>query len=93
MRITSVRVLITGRVQGVWFRGWTEQQATRLNLSGWVKNRADGSVEALFSGQPENVDQMLDLCWQGPPMAVVSNVMITPSTPPERAVFQVLRHK
>ena len=50
----TVRVRISGRVQGVWYRGWTVDEARRLGLSGWVRNRRDGSVEAVFSG-PEHV--------------------------------------
>ena len=69
-----VRVRIEGRVQGVWFRGWTRQQAEALGIDGWVRNNADGSVEAVFSGRADDVDDMLKLCWQGPPLARVDTV-------------------
>jgi len=75
----TVRVLIAGRVQGVWFRAWTVEQAMRLKLDGWVRNKRDGSVEALFSGSPDNVERMVALCWDGPPSAVVSRVEVLPS--------------
>ena len=70
----QLRVVIRGRVQGVWFRGWTAEQAGRLGLSGWVRNRKDGSVEAVFRGDDEAVDSMLKHCWQGPRFARVTSV-------------------
>ena len=65
----TVRVHIKGRVQGVWYRGWTVDQARRLGLSGWVRNRRDGSVEAVFSGPEQAVRTANELCRQGPPAA------------------------
>lgn len=70
-------VKIEGRVQGVFYRAWTEQTARRLNLDGWVRNRRDGSVEAVFSGPDAQVDDMLRRCADGPPDAKVSKVVIT----------------
>ena len=70
----SVRVRITGRVQGVWFRAWTVQQARRLGLAGWVRNRSDGSVEALLSGPEQRVEEMIRLCGAGPSAARVDSV-------------------
>jgi len=70
----AVRARIKGRVQGVFFRGWTEDQANRLGLAGFVRNRSDGSVEALFRGPEEAVEEMLRLCWEGPPAAQVEAV-------------------
>ena len=67
----TVRVHIKGRVQGVWYRGWTVDQARRLGLSGWVRNRRDGSVEAVFSGPEQAVRAAIELCRQGPPAARV----------------------
>lgn len=72
--VKTVLVRITGRVQGVFFRAWTEQEAKKRRLSGWVRNRRDGSVEALFSGLGDDVDAMVRVCHGGPPMATVSNV-------------------
>lgn len=60
-------VIIRGRVQGVGYRAWTEYTADRRELGGWVRNRRDGSVEALFAGDPRLVREMIDLCRQGPP--------------------------
>lgn len=59
-------VLIHGRVQGVGFRAWTQHQAQLHGLKGWVRNRPDGSVEAVFSGPGEMVEVMLKACHQGP---------------------------
>ena len=65
--VTAVRVRITGRVQGVWYRGWAVEEARRLGVSGWVRNRPDGSVEAVFSGPECAVREMVERCRQGPP--------------------------
>lgn len=88
--IRSVLVRIEGRVQGVWFRGWTVQQAMRRGLAGWVRNRSDGSVEALFSGPEPHVDAMLAACHEGPPSARVVKVTLRPADPPERPSFHPL---
>jgi acylphosphatase len=85
-----VLVRITGRVQGVWFRGWTVDEASRLKLSGWVRNRRDGAVEALFSGPAQAVDQMLAACRRGPPAASVDDVTVSPADPPAEPGFRQL---
>jgi len=91
MTTKAVRVQISGRVQGVWFRGWAQQEATRLGLSGWIRNHADGYVEALFSGTEDSVDQMIELCWQGPGLAKVVQVTVSSDEPTEQNGFHVLR--
>ncbi len=73
-RVERVRVMISGRVQGVWFRGWTTDEATARGLSGWVRNRLDGTVEAVFEGDPGAVETMVEACWSGPPAARVQHV-------------------
>lgn len=79
----AVQVRIYGRVQGVWFRAWTAQAASALGLAGWVRNRADGSVEALFVGPPADIEAMVMKCREGPPAARVDEVIReTPATPP-----------
>ncbi|MEM4699636.1 MAG: acylphosphatase [Candidatus Nezhaarchaeales archaeon] len=70
------RVYISGRVQGVFFRAWTRDEAIKRGLSGWVRNLADGRVEALFEGEREAVEDMVRACWTGPPGARVSNVEV-----------------
>jgi acylphosphatase len=72
----SVRVRITGRVQGVCYRAWTEDNALELGLNGWVRNKRDGAVEALFSGARTSVAEMLKRCHEGPPSARVEAVAI-----------------
>ena len=70
----TIKVRIMGRVQGVGYRAWTERTATELALSGWVRNRRDGSVEAVFQGPTEAVGAMIGRCWSGPPGAKVAAV-------------------
>ena len=70
----AARLRIHGRVQGVWFRGWTVDRAQALGLSGWVRNRRDGTVEALVSGPSDAVEQMIAACHGGPPTARVDLV-------------------
>lgn len=74
----TVRAVITGRVQGVFYRAWTEKQARGLGLSGWVRNRPDGSVEAVFHGPEDAVNEMLRRCHEGPPAARVEQVTAEP---------------
>lgn len=70
-----VHVYISGRVQGVFFRAETQQTANGLNLTGWVRNMADGRVEAVFEGEDKNVNKMLEWCHIGPPAAQVEEVL------------------
>ena len=68
------RVMVQGRVQGVGYRAWVEYQARRLGLNGWVRNRRDGSVEAVFEGDASVVASMVASCRQGPGSARVDDV-------------------
>jgi acylphosphatase len=77
MEKVRARVMIEGRVQGVFFRHHTQEVAFRLDLKGWVKNRRDGSVEALFEGDKKKVDQIIQWCHRGPSEARVMNVQTT----------------
>ncbi len=74
---TRARVTIEGRVQGVYFRHYTRETAYRLGVKGWVRNRRDGSVEALFEGDKKDVDQIIQWCHRGPSEARVTNVRTT----------------
>ncbi len=74
---------IEGRVQAVWFRAWTTKEARKRGLRGWVRNRADGSVEALFAGDPESVDGMIDACRRGSPASRVRSVQRFAAGPDE----------
>jgi acylphosphatase len=70
-------ILISGRVQGVFFRQETEDLATGLNVTGWVRNIHDGRVEAVFEGEKENVERLVEFCRKGPPHARVTKVEVT----------------
>jgi acylphosphatase len=73
----SVLLRITGRVQGVSYRAWTVEQATSFGLRGWVRNRADGSVEVLVIGDDNVVAAMVEACRSGPRFARVADVVAT----------------
>jgi acylphosphatase len=75
------RVFLTGRVQGVGFRDWMVEEAERLGVSGWVRNRRDGSLEALLEGEAPAVAELLRACWRGPPYAKVAAVIEEPAAP------------
>lgn len=81
---------ISGRVQMVWFRAWTVAEAKKRGLAGWVRNRKDGSVEALFSGEADAVEAMLGACREGPPKAAVIDIVIQPAEAPEAPGFHQL---
>ncbi|MGF1502572.1 MAG: acylphosphatase [Paracoccaceae bacterium] len=73
---SAVRAVIRGRVQGVYYRGWTEEEANRRGLAGWVQNMPDGSVKAQFAGPEAAVEAMLAALWQGPRDAEVAAVEV-----------------
>jgi acylphosphatase len=72
----AIRCLVAGRVQGVYYRGATAEQAERLQLDGWVKNLADGRVELVAAGEPAAVAALASWLWQGPPAARVDAVHV-----------------
>ena len=74
----QARLAITGRVQGVGYRDWAVATGQRLGLSGWVRNRTDGSVEALVVGDDEAVGRMIEACRRGPTLARVDSVDVEP---------------
>jgi acylphosphatase len=76
---TIVHVTVRGRVQGVGYRAWVEDQATLNGLEGWVRNRQDGSVEAVFAGPAQDVAEMIAACRRGPPASRVDAVLDTPA--------------
>ena len=77
MTVRQAHIHVRGRVQGVNFRYFARQEATKLSIKGWVRNRLDGRVEAVFEGEENAVHMMLDWCRQGPPMARVEEVETT----------------
>ena len=74
-------VYVSGRVQGVFFRATTRDRAQDEGVDGWVKNLDDGRVEAVFEGDPEAVDDMVDFCYEGSDMASVSTVEVEEEEP------------
>lgn len=78
---TALRVHVTGQVQGVSFRAWTQSHARSLGLEGWVKNEADGSVSALIGGPPAKVSEMVEAFHIGPRWAAVTSVETEPADP------------
>lgn len=79
MTDAAIRVRIHGRVQGVGYRAWTVATANRLQLSGWVRNRTDGTVEAIFKGEEATLRRMIEACQEGPLAARVERVEEEPA--------------
>jgi acylphosphatase len=75
------RVVISGRVQGVFFRAETQRAAERIGVHGWVRNQPDGTVAAVFEGSKQSVDQAVEWCRQGSPMSEVTDVAVNWETP------------
>ncbi|MGJ4927940.1 acylphosphatase [Bradyrhizobium sp. HKCCYLS2038] len=82
-------VTVHGRVQGVGYRAWVEDQAILNGLDGWVRNRTDGSVEAVFAGPADDVATMVAACRNGPPAARVDTVTDAPGTADQLALRQL----
>jgi acylphosphatase len=80
------RIVVRGRVQQVGYRAWTQHSAVRHGLGGWVRNRTDGSVEALLVGSETAVQIMIDACWRGPPAAHVDAVDVHDAAPADLAM-------
>jgi acylphosphatase len=83
------RVRVTGRVQGVFFRAWTREQAGALGVGGWVRNRSDGSVEAHLEGDERSVDMLVERLRSGPSHARVDQVQIDAAEPESPSEFTV----
>ena len=83
------RVRVTGRVQGVWFRAWTHEQANELGIAGWVRNCDDGAVEAHIEGAADPVDRLIEKMRSGPPAARVDNLQLEDVAPEGLTTFVV----
>lgn len=83
------RVIVRGRVQGVFFRAECRREAQSLGLAGWVRNRADGTVEAVFEGDAAEVEAMIAWAGHGPSMALVEGVEVFSEAPEGLAGFEV----
>ncbi len=86
----AARVIIKGRVQGVGYRAWTAREAESRGLDGWVRNRRDGTVEALFAGDADAVRLMVSACHKGPFFAQVTGVDAEPADDPAGRGFRTL---
>ena len=75
-QLIKAHIFVSGRVQGVFYRLHTEKQARKLGISGWVRNRTDGRVEAVIVGPEEKIKQMINWLWQGSPLSKVEEVKI-----------------
>jgi acylphosphatase len=87
--MTRRRVVVHGRVQGVFFRGSTVERAREVGVNGWVRNRPDGTVEAVFEGSAEQVAEMVRYCRQGPPWARVERIEEFEEAPEDLGGFGV----
>ena len=88
--MNAKRLVIGGRVQGVGYRAWMANKARELGISGWVRNRSDGSVEALVAGDIASVEEMSRLCRRGPRLAEVSSIDEDLADPPEELGFHLI---
>jgi acylphosphatase len=83
------RVVVRGYVQGVFFRDSTRREASRRGVSGWVSNRADGAVEAVFEGSPPDVEALVDFASRGPRGAEVQDVEVASEPPEDLTGFEI----
>jgi acylphosphatase len=88
--VDSKQVTVSGRVQGVYFRDTCRRMAVAAGVRGWVRNRPDGTVQALFEGEPDAVQQMVAWAHTGPPQAAVSTVEVTSVPVSHPTGFRVL---
>ena len=82
-RLSALHVVFHGRVQGVWFRGFTCRNAAELGVTGWVRNRLDGTVEAQMVGEGRQINELLRRCRKGPPAAKVEQAIGQPGPLPD----------
>jgi acylphosphatase len=87
--VTRRRVVVHGLVQGVFFRDTTRRQAVQRGVAGWVRNNPDGSVEAVFEGEDEAVERLVELCREGPRGAHVESVDVLREEPEGLSGFEV----
>ena len=85
--MSARRLIISGRVQNVGYRDWLAHEASQVGLSGWVRNRSDGAVEALLYGETDVVEELLRACRRGPRLAEVTTIEEFMAEPPEAEGF------
>jgi acylphosphatase len=81
--------VVSGRVQGVFFRDTARRRADAAGVTGWVRNRSDGAVEAVFEGDPDRVEEMVEFCRHGPSRAEVAKVEVTEEEPEGLSGFEI----
>ena len=86
--MTTLHLIVHGRVHGVFYRNWTVSTARKIGLSGWVRNCPDGTVEALVQGEDAPVAEMIEAMHSGPPAARVDRIEQTPVAPQEHEGFE-----
>lgn len=90
-KIERAHIIFEGHVQGIYFRAFVKENAEKLGINGWVKNLPDGSVEAVFEGDAQLINELIDICRSQHPLAVVTNVKIEWESPEGINGFKILR--
>ena len=89
--MVAVHISVYGEVQGTGFRTWSKEQADKLNLSGWTRKASDGSIEIFSQGEEEKINDFVSLCWDGPNMAFIDEVLVKDTnTDDSFSVFEIL---
>tara|TARA_B100000287_G_scaffold178836_1_gene168815 strand:+ start:200 stop:469 length:270 start_codon:yes stop_codon:yes gene_type:complete len=87
----AVHISVYGEVQGTGFRTWSKEQAEKLNLSGWTRKASDGSIEIFSQGEEEKINDFVSICWDGPNMAFIDEVLVKDTNPDDSfSVFEIL---
>lgn len=89
--MATVHLIISGKVQGVFYRASAKEKALALHLNGWIKNTTDGNVEAMVSGEATAVDKFVEWCRKGPERAEVAHVSVTPKPDDGYSGFRIFR--
>ena len=89
--MVAVHISVYGEVQGTGFRTWSKEQAEKLNLSGWTRKASDGSIEIFSQGEEEKINEFVSICWDGPNMAFIDEVLVKDTNPDDSfSVFEIL---
>ena len=87
----AVHISVYGEVQGTGFRTWSKEQAEKLNLSGWTRKASDGSIEIFSQGEEEKINDFVSICWDGPNMAFIDEVLVKDTNPDDSfSGFEIL---
>ncbi len=89
--MSTIHLLITGKVQGVFYRATAKEIAHQLNINGWMKNTKDGNVEAIATGNLDQLQEFIKWCEQGPESAKVKNVIVTPEVEMHFNDFEIVK--